>query len=353
MRAAAALSRSRVSTIQRLRLGSNVRRQNARSSHSGAGQTVRGNSLGGLKYKFGRDVLAAAAAGAAAGTCVVVAACEGAEGTDAVEEQKTVAEGNYYGIFISKESIDLLGKEFGEKFAATRAEVGAKIASADAPDEVKKLCGVQVDMEVVGSVECDACSILLVKTQGESGIELDNPHIVVRSQKGDDVFDERLLKALEQAGKASLLRGDAHGGIYEWHGKLSQLPSAGVVSVRRYDNPKSHQGQKSNSPVIIKGTMCSRLFWESGANKCHEEGGEKPRCGFCVFMESGPCGEEFKAWEKCVEDCGKDENVDFVEVCAPQTMRLKECVDANEHYYGVLNGKQEEGEEEEKKEEAS
>ena len=54
-------------------------------------------------------------------------------------------------------------------------------------------------------------------------------------------------------------------------------------------------------------------------------------------MKAGPCGDVFTAWEDCIDEC-KEEDEDFVTVCGPQTIALKECVDAEPEYYGALGG---------------
>ena len=66
-------------------------------------------------------------------------------------------------------------------------------------------------------------------------------------------------------------------------------------------------------------------------------------------MKAGPCGDVFTAWEDCIDEC-KEEDEDFVTVCGPQTIALKECVDAEPEYYGALGGGAEEkpGEDEQK-----
>ena len=62
-----------------------------------------------------------------------------------------------------------------------------------------------------------------------------------------------------------------------------------------------------------------------------------PECGFCRFMKAGPCGQEFEAWEKCI-DQARDKEKDFVEMCGPQTLVLKGCTDKHPEYYGELSG---------------
>jgi len=65
-----------------------------------------------------------------------------------------------------------------------------------------------------------------------------------------------------------------------------------------------------------------------------------PECGFCRFMKNGPCGEEFIAWEACV-DAAKESGQDFVEACGKPTLALKACTDRNPEYYGMLDEKDE------------
>lgn len=97
----------------------------------------------------------------------------------------------------------------------------------------------------------------------------------------------------------------------------------------------------------------------------------KAECGFCKFMKAGPCGVQFEVcidpnhfellrlcncfglihsiprlqvWENCVA-AHKDD--DFFTHCAEITLALKECVDHEKEYYGVLDemGKEQEAKE--------
>lgn len=94
----------------------------------------------------------------------------------------------------------------------------------------------------------------------------------------------------------------------------------------------------------------------------HEEG-EKPECGFCVFMKAGGCAEAFEAWSRCVDsareaekeggDGEKDEGgaaaasspsedaaaaassatPDFATRCRDATMALQKCMEEHRDYY--------------------
>ncbi|CAM6098481.1 unnamed protein product [Calypogeia fissa] len=66
-----------------------------------------------------------------------------------------------------------------------------------------------------------------------------------------------------------------------------------------------------------------------------DEEEEEEECGFCIFMKGGPCGEQFKQWQNCVEGAEKSEK-DIVEQCAQMTTLLKVCMEANPQYYGPV-----------------
>ena len=54
-------------------------------------------------------------------------------------------------------------------------------------------------------------------------------------------------------------------------------------------------------------------------------------------MRGGPCGDVFRAWEACVDDCRDGDDSDFVEVCSVPTRLLKLCMDDHPEYYGMIN----------------
>jgi len=81
----------------------------------------------------------------------------------------------------------------------------------------------------------------------------------------------------------------------------------------------------------------------TGKSVEHKEGGgegegeeEEETCGFCKFMKGGACKDVFVAWEECVDSCRDKEGGDFVENCLNQTKLLKECMEENAEYYGIM-----------------
>ena len=124
---------------------------------------------------------------------------------------------------------------------------------------------------------------------------------------------------------------------FAWRGRLPRDASSDdeLVSLERL-------AASAESPRTIRGTLCTADRWDaatatcaSGSGSGGEEEEEVHECGFCKFMKAGPCGDAFVAWEKCIETC-KDNETDFIEKCGPQTLALKDCVDANPDYYSVL-----------------
>ena len=97
------------------------------------------------------------------------------------------------------------------------------------------------------------------------------------------------------------------GGGVEWRGELSTPTGPRMVRV-----------------VTVKGLALPARAVE-------------PECGFCRFMKAGPCGEEFVAWEACI-DQARDQEKDFVDLCGKQTLLLKACTDKHPEYYGELSG---------------
>jgi hypothetical protein len=66
-----------------------------------------------------------------------------------------------------------------------------------------------------------------------------------------------------------------------------------------------------------------------------DEEEEEEECGFCLFMKAGPCGNQFSAWEKCVEGA-EASGINIVEKCVSVTHLLKDCMEMHPEYYGPV-----------------
>lgn len=92
-------------------------------------------------------------------------------------------------------------------------------------------------------------------------------------------------------------------------------------------------------PILLEGVVCLNSMYDQETQACvSTSGGE---CGFCVFMRAGPCGQAFTNWETCLDTC-KRKNQDFIEHCGPETLVLRDCVDAHPDYYAVLGNDEDE-----------
>ncbi|RHY28627.1 hypothetical protein DYB32_005823 [Aphanomyces invadans] len=92
----------------------------------------------------------------------------------------------------------------------------------------------------------------------------------------------------------------------------------------------------ADDALELTGVLCTSSTYDAATHSCGPPP-KKAECGFCLFMKAGPCGEQFTTWEACL-DQSKKEGSDFLTKCGPQTLALRDCVDANPEYYSVLNG---------------
>ncbi|KAJ7538681.1 hypothetical protein O6H91_11G059000 [Diphasiastrum complanatum] len=113
-------------------------------------------------------------------------------------------------------------------------------------------------------------------------------------------------------------------------GSTSEADSLSHESIRAEDGKV---GSSDASSALSEGSAVGEDGVAAGDKGVEEE--EEAECPFCLFMKSGPCGEEFTNWEKCVEDAEKDEE-DIVTKCWPVTQLLKKCMESNTDYYGVI-----------------
>ena len=152
-----------------------------------------------------------------------------------------------------------------------------------------------------------------------------HPHIVLSVAAAPTATSTERVDAhelLAQVAAASLLDLARNSDEFSWSGMLPAIEGGGPsiqVSVQRVGG------------LTLNATACTNFRWDEPTAACKPAG----ECGFCKFMRAGPCGDVFTAWEDCIDVC-KKEDTDFVDICGAKTMALKDCVDANPEYYGVL-----------------
>jgi hypothetical protein len=153
-----------------------------------------------------------------------------------------------------------------------------------------------------------------------------HPYIVL-STTTDNPDQAEIQATLAQVAAASLLDLARNAEEFSWSGMLPAVEGGGSstpVTVQRFVH------------APLNATVCTNFRWDEKTMSCKPPG----ECGFCKFMRAGPCGDVFTAWEDCIDRCKKEDS-DFVDICGSQTMALKDCVDVNPEYYGVLGGEPE------------
>ena len=220
---------------------------------------------------------------------------------------------------------------------------------------VYKLLGNEFSMQPLAHVSNESSQVLyckIVKNEdGSRNIQSSNkyPHVTLSFSDSTNANASNLL--LQRADARGVLKVAAGSSTFKWNGVLpvwkdekGKLHSATRVNV---------ESVKSKMNYLLDGTLCTDRHWKKIEQQAVEDDGDeaavvmeedkedtyycdKPTCGFCEFMKGGPCREVFINWENCVDKCN-DVSSDFVDECSDQTIKLKECIDSNQEYYGILN----------------
>lgn len=132
--------------------------------------------------------------------------------------------------------------------------------------------------------------------------------------------------------------------VTQWTGTLPEFSSKHLPLYSPFPAVEASVKQLDKE-LTLEGTVCLLSSFDAATGTCLAP---KAECGFCKFMKAGPCGREFVAWESCLDQCKKS-GEDFIETCGPQTLGLRDCVDAHPEYYHVLtdDGPEDENEQEE------
>ena len=353
----------------------------ARAQEAGlvVGQQVRmGLGMGmGMGLGLGLGLGLAAAAAVAGSTSLALAqgveaqgAPEGAEKSNDADnaddgaEREDKSDDGYVAIFLDKASREAIAEHLGGEFAHEHIKVDHLTLQFNPSEEqyttISEHVGEEgVELKVIAHVVGEKVETLYVDILGKPEVQSEEtekviggkndesdakkkektaakstlrslneyPHITLSVAEG--VGAEMSNDLLAQVDGATLLEIARHSSSFIWAGELPS-PAGGArpqkVTVRRVEGMP-----------ILTGTVCTNFRWQADSLTCKPPG----ECGFCKFMKAGPCGDVFTAWEDCIDACKKDDE-DFVTVCGPQTIALKECVDREPEYYGALGGAPEE-----------
>ncbi|KAG1705929.1 hypothetical protein DVH05_001377 [Phytophthora capsici] len=258
---------------------------------------------------------------------------------------------DFVGVFVEKESAARLRQQFPAKFGGAdeplvvvlRFQPTEKEQEAFAP-----ILGRLAKLQVKGIAEDDHAQTVLVSVTTETGESLEYEgaaepaHLTLSTSAGglSAGYSSVLLERLRASDKLKYLL-DEQETTPEWTGELPAFESkhlplfspfpAVEAKISKVDSKKSEE-------LALQGTVCLSSRFDTATGECLAP---KAECGFCKFMKAGPCGKEFTAWEACLDRCKKSGD-DFIEQCGPQTLALRDCVDANPEYYHVLNDSPEE-----------
>ena len=248
-------------------------------------------------------------------------------------------------IYLNSESKEMLKARFPGMFSNERYDhltVHFDPSQSDLKS-VYKLLGNEYSIQALALVSNESSQVLYCQIKQKDGggrnIHSSNkyPHVTLTFSNSTDANASNLL--LQRADARGLLEVAAVSKKFSWNGVLpvwkdekGKLYAATKVRV---------ESVKGESSPLLVGTLCSNRHWkkadmESTNGEMDTYYCDKPTCGFCEFMKGGPCRDVFIQWEICVDKCN-DVSSDFVDECTTQTIQLKDCIDSNQEYYGVLN----------------
>ncbi|DAZ94061.1 TPA: hypothetical protein N0F65_004328 [Lagenidium giganteum] len=250
---------------------------------------------------------------------------------------------DFVGVFLAKDSAKQLKEQFAPKFATADDDTLFVVLKYSPTDKEKDafapLMGHNAKLHVQAYAEDSETQAVLVRVTTAGGEPIDYqdaelPHVTIASVDGTHGLNSGrssvLLERLRASDKLEfVLKQDAA----EWKGELPEFKSQHLPLFNPF--PETQAEVRLVAGVELQGTVCLASTYDHPAGEC-TNASPKAECGFCKFMKAGPCGEQFTAWEACLDKCKKNGD-DFIEKCGPQTLALRDCVDANPDYYHVLN----------------
>jgi hypothetical protein len=269
-------------------------------------------------------------------------------------------------VYLSNEAKQKLKEQFPSIFKNERYDhLTIYFNPSDAElKPVYKLLGNGFSIQPLAYVSNESSQILyckiIKKEDGSRNIQSSNkyPHVTLSFSDMSNAAASNLL--LQRIDARGILQVAAGSSTFKWNGVLPVWKDEkGKLHSTTRVNVASIKGRMN---ILLDGTLCTNRHWKKldTAGKEADEGNietkdysneediyycDKPTCGFCEFMKGGPCREVFINWEDCVDKCN-DVSGDFVDECSAETIQLKECIDNNQEYYGVLNQAPPEEEEE-------
>ncbi|KAG3164684.1 hypothetical protein PC128_g20088 [Phytophthora cactorum] len=258
---------------------------------------------------------------------------------------------DFVGVFVEKESAARLRQQFPAKFGNADEPLVVVLRfqpTAEEQEAFAPIFGRAAKLHVKGLAEDDHAQTVLVAVTTETGesLEYDGAaepaHVTLSTSAGglSAGYSSVLLERLRASDKLRYLLDDEEG-ISQWTGELPAFESKHLPLFSPFPAVEAKivkVDAKQSEQLALQGTVCLSSRFDVSTGECQAP---KAECGFCKFMKAGPCGKEFTAWEACLDSCKKSGD-DFIEKCGPQTLALRDCVDANPEYYHVLSDDPEE-----------
>ncbi|KAF0714610.1 Aste57867_3785 [Aphanomyces stellatus] len=288
-------------------------------------------------------------AGRSLGLGLVGALSGGWSMTAQCEEKKEEVKGSpkrmdFVGVFLDAASQAALKERFPALHADVSGQTSVVLKYNPTKEELQTfapILGQTTTVKVQAVAQDDHSQAAIVAVTAEHGdvhYSVECPHITL-SHSGEEgyarAYSNVLLERLQATGNLTVEESadglnvgiaNFDGDLPAFDSKLFPLPfPSTAASLRVLDDP-----------LVLHGVLCTASSYDADAHACAASV-KKAECGFCLFMKAGPCGAEFTAWETCLDESKKN-GQDFLTVCGPQTLALRDCVDANPDYYSVLNG---------------
>ncbi|KAI9909499.1 hypothetical protein PsorP6_014681 [Peronosclerospora sorghi] len=258
---------------------------------------------------------------------------------ESTEPPKTAVD--YIGVFVDKESTTRLRQHFPTKVQDSEPLV---VILRYQPTEQEQeafspILGRAAKLHVRGLAEDTYAQTLLVAVTTETGESLEYKgaaepaHLMISSSSGLGLgYSSVLLERLRNNDKLRYVL-DANETTSQWTGELPAFNSKHLPLFNPFPAVQASVSKLNDDELVLQGTVCLSSHFDAMKGECLTP---KAECGFCKFMKAGPCGKEFTEWEACLDRC-KTSGQDFIEECGPQTLGLRDCVDAHPEYYHVLN----------------
>ncbi|CAI5728057.1 unnamed protein product [Peronospora farinosa] len=275
------------------------------------------------------------------------------ESTESTEPEANASPAvDFIGVFVEKESAARLRQQYPSKFKGEDNEPLVVVLQFQPTFQEQEafapILGLSASLHVQGLAEDDHIQTVLVAVTTETGESLEYEgaaepaHLTLSTSAGglSTGYSSVLLERLRASDKLRYLLDDEET-TPQWTGELPAFDSKHLPLFSPFPAVKATVTKlesKQSKELALQGTVCLSSRFDSATRECTAP---KAECGFCKFMKAGPCGKEFTAWEACLDHCKKS-GEDFIEQCGPQTLRLRDCVDANPEYYHVLHDSPEE-----------